>query len=91
MRNVLGLIGASLVFTDPTFADHVFMNAPPTLAPAFSWTGCYVGAGGGWIGGGRNTFYLSPSGNYLSPPGDAAPPNAAGTGNFAVDNAALSH
>jgi outer membrane immunogenic protein len=91
MRNGLGLAGASLVFAGPTFAADLLINAPPTLAPAFSWSGCYGGAGGGWIGSGRTTFDLGPSGNYLNPPGETAPPNAAGTGNFVADNAALSH
>jgi outer membrane immunogenic protein len=91
MRNGLGLFGASLVCASPTFADDLLMKAPTTLAPAFSWSGCYVGVGGGWIGGGSVAFDLNPSGNYLNPPGSAAPPNGAGTGNFAADNATLSH
>jgi hypothetical protein len=91
MRNVLGLVGASLVFAGPTFAADLLVKAPPALAPAFSWASCYGGINGGWIGGGKNKFDLSPSGNYLNPTGAAAPPNTAGTGNFAVDNAALSH
>jgi outer membrane immunogenic protein len=91
MRNVFGLVaGASLVFAGPTFAADLPIAASPPLAPALSWSGCYGGAGGGWIGSGRNTFDLSPSGNYLNPP-VAAPPNTAGMGNTAVDNAALSH
>jgi outer membrane immunogenic protein len=93
MRNVLGLVGASLFFAGPAFAADLVMNAntPPAPAPAFGWTGCYLGFGGGLIGGGRIAFDLGPSGNYLNPPGGAAPPNAAGTGNFADDNAKLSH
>jgi outer membrane immunogenic protein len=91
MRNVLGLVGALFVIAGPTFAADLLINAPPSIAPAFSWSGCYVGAGGGWIGSGRVAFDLSPSGNYLNPPGDRAPPNIAGTGNFVADNAALSH
>jgi hypothetical protein len=91
MRNVFGLVGASLVFAGPTFAADLLVTSPPTLAPASSWSGCYGGVNGGWIGSGRNTFDLSPSENYLNPPDGAAPPNPAGTGNFAVDNAALSH
>jgi outer membrane immunogenic protein len=58
--------------------------------PVFSWTGCDVGVN---VGGARahNIADLSPSGSYLNAPGSLPPPNAAGTGDFAADIAALSH
>lgn len=92
---VLGLVGATLLFAGPALAADVAVKAPlsPPVAPAvraFSWSGCYAGINGGWIGG-RSAFDLSPSGSYLNAPGALAPPNINGTGNFAVDNAALSH
>jgi len=62
--------------------------APPPAA--FSWSGCYIGANAGWIHG-RETFALTPSGNYLNPAGVAAPPNAVGTGLLAGDLAAVQH
>jgi outer membrane immunogenic protein len=66
------------------------VKAAPIVAPVVSWTGCYAGGNAGWIGG-ENRYSLTPSGNYLAPPGAASPPNAAGTGDFLVDVAALSN
>jgi outer membrane immunogenic protein len=63
-------------------------KAPPVYT--YSWTGCYVGANGGWAGS-RDRYTLAPSGTYLTAPGAAAPPNAAGTGDFAANVAALTH
>jgi outer membrane immunogenic protein len=62
----------------------------PLVAPAWSWTGCYVGAN---AGGTRvpATADLSPSGSYLNAPGGNPPPNLQGTGDIAADIAALSH
>jgi outer membrane immunogenic protein len=59
-------------------------------APAWSWTGCYVG---GNVGGTRmrTSADLSPGGLYTSPTGVLAPPNINGTGNFATDNATFPH
>ena len=61
--------------------------APP---PVFSWTGCYVGGNTGWIGS-DGRYDLQPAGSYLNAPGAGAPPNAAGSGDFAENRAALSH
>jgi outer membrane immunogenic protein len=66
------------------------IKAPPAIAPAWSWTGCYAGANAGWIGS-RSAFNLSPSGNYLNPLGGLAPPNVGGTGDFVASLAALSN
>jgi len=71
-------------------AADMHVKAAPIVAPVLTWTGCYVGGNAGWIGG-ENRYSLAPSGNYLPPPGGAAPPNAAGTGDFLVDIAALSN
>jgi outer membrane immunogenic protein len=90
MRKVTGLVGVTLLAAGPAFAADLAVKAPPMLAPAFSWTGCYGGINGGWIGS-RSRFDLNPSGSYLNAPGPLAPPNLNGTGNFAIDNAALSH
>jgi outer membrane immunogenic protein len=54
MRKALGLVGVSLFFAGPAFAADLAVKAPvykaPAVAPAFSWTGCYLGAnaGGAW-------------------------------------------
>ncbi len=81
---------AALIAT-PALAADLALKAPPPPAPiAYDWNGCYVGANAGWIGS-RDRYTLSPSGSYLSPTGAAAPPNAAGTGDFAADIAALTN
>jgi len=66
------------------------VKAAPIVAPVPTWTGCYVGGNAGWIGG-DNSYSLAPSGSYLTAPGPNAPPNLQGTGDYAVDVAALSH
>ena len=66
------------------------VKAVPAVAPAFTWTGCYIGGNAGWAQL-RNSADLSPAGLYRAPLGAAAPPNAAGSGDFAADLAALSH
>jgi outer membrane immunogenic protein len=69
---------------------------PPAVAPVkaplpvWSWSGCYVGVNGGGTRA-QNRAELSPGGLYLAPPGGTPPPNAAGSGDFAADIAALSH
>jgi outer membrane immunogenic protein len=70
----------------PIFAADLPVKARPIPPPvaAFSWTGCYVGANAGWIGG-RTSYNTAPSGAYLNPAGVQAPPNAAGTGLLAGD------
>jgi outer membrane immunogenic protein len=64
------------------------VKARPAPVPVFSWSGCYVGGNAGWIGGDGN-HTTAPAGNYLIAPGAAAPPNAAGTGDFAANIAVL--
>lgn len=53
MRKVVSLAGAALLVAGPAFAADLAVNAPvykAPVAPAFSWTGCYIGAdiGGSW-------------------------------------------
>jgi outer membrane immunogenic protein len=76
----------------PALAADMALKAPPppAAAAAYNWSGCYVGANAGWIGN-RDHYTLAPSGSYLTPPGGAAPPNAAGTGDFASNIAALTN
>jgi len=81
---------AAIGFASVASAADLPVKARPAPVTAYSWGGCYVGANGGWIGG-LGTSDLAPSGNYLNATGVAAPPNAAGTGDYAVNIAALSH
>jgi len=77
----LGAMGAASAADMP-------VKARPAPVPVFSWSGCYVGGNAGWIGG-DGTHTTAPAGNYLTAPGAAAPPNAAGTGDFPANIAAL--
>jgi outer membrane immunogenic protein len=82
-------VGAILGISAAPAADMA-VKAAPVMAPVFSWSGCYVGGNAGWIGG-DNDYYLAPSGSYLTPPGGSPPPNAAGSGDFSANVAALTH
>src|SRR5690348_9975881 len=47
----LALLTTTAAFTGSAFAADLPMKAPAPYAapaPAFSWTGCYIGAGGGY-------------------------------------------
>jgi outer membrane immunogenic protein len=45
----LALLTTTAAFTGSAFAADLPMKAPPPApAPAFSWTGCYIGGGGGY-------------------------------------------
>ena len=59
MRKILGLVGATLLFAGPASAADLLKA--PALAPAaaFSWTGCYAGINGGWIGS-KSKYDLKP-------------------------------
>jgi outer membrane immunogenic protein len=81
---------ATLMAGPATAADQPLRMPVKALPPVFSWTGCYFGGNGGWVGG-ESELRLAPAGLYLAPTGAAAPPNAGGSGDFAVDAAALSH
>jgi outer membrane immunogenic protein len=83
---LLGACGAAIAADIPFKAPI----ASPVGAPAFSWSGCYVGANAGWIQG-RTGINTAPSGAYLTPAGVLAPPNAAGTGLLAGDFTSALH
>jgi outer membrane immunogenic protein len=80
----LALAGMALPASAADLARPITKGPIAAPPPVFSWSGCYVGANAGWIGG-RDKFLLTPSGNYLNPAGAAAPPNAAGTGLLGSD------
>jgi opacity protein-like surface antigen len=59
---ILGLGLASLTML-PAAAADLPVKAPiiaPVAASAVNWSGCYVGANAGWIGG-RTSYDTSPS------------------------------
>jgi outer membrane immunogenic protein len=43
MKEVSAMVGAALLSAGAAFAADVDVKAPPVV-PAFSWTGCYIGA-----------------------------------------------
>ena len=95
MRRLVLALAAFALVVGPGGAADLPIKAPqvaPVVAPVpvWSWSGCYVGVNGGGTRA-QNRADLSPGGLYLTPPGGAPPPNAAGTGDFAADIAALSH
>jgi outer membrane immunogenic protein len=78
------ILGVSLLAlgTAPVMAADIPVKARPVApiaAPAFTWSGCYIGANGGWVGQ-RAVNETRPGGNYLTAAGVLAPPNVAGTG-----------
>jgi outer membrane immunogenic protein len=86
----IGLAGLAAL---PAAAADLPVKAPivsPVAAPAVNWSGCYVGANAGWIGG-KTSYDTAPSGAYLNPAGVLAPPNAAGTGLLAGDFTSAQH
>ncbi len=95
MRRLVLALAAFALVVGPGGAADLPIKAPqvaPVVAPVpvWSWSGCYVGVNGGGTRA-QNRADLSPGGLYLAPPGATPPPNAAGTGDFAADIAALSH
>lgn len=58
MRRILGIMLATALTGPALAADLSYpMKAPPSYAPAFSWTGTYVGAN---VGGAWGTFHMDP-------------------------------
>ena len=92
MKNLIAsstALAIGLVASQVQAADMA-VKAAPIAAPVDSWTGCYVGGNAGWVGT-DNRYNTAPSGSYLNAPGAAAPPNLAGTGDFAVNIPLLTH
>ena len=65
MRRIVGIVLATILAGPALAADLGYpTKAPPRYAPAFSWTGTYVGAN---VGGTWSTFHMDPfSTNNLS-------------------------
>jgi outer membrane immunogenic protein len=73
-----GLALAFLPFATATAAD-LPTKAPSAPAPAFSWSGCYIGVNGGGGASGSNFTTAVDNGTHLIP-ADAATVNGFGTG-----------
>jgi outer membrane immunogenic protein len=63
MRKLLFALSAFAAFAGPAIAADLpartYSKAPPPMVPVASWTGCYVGAGGGYgMWNQDNTSYL---------------------------------
>jgi outer membrane immunogenic protein len=81
----------SAIAADLPAAEPMPAKAPVIVPqPAWTWTGCYVGANAGGTRA-HNVADLSPGGSYRNALGVNPPPNAQGSGDFAADIAALSH
>ena len=81
-HRVVGLALAAALATGPTLAADLPVKAPP--APAYQWTGCYVGFN---VGGGTSGTNFGSSvgpGTYLSP-ADAATVAGSGSGGASAD------
>jgi outer membrane immunogenic protein len=86
-KMALGIAAFAALIGPPAVGADMPVKAP-RAAPPYAWSGCYLGANAGWIGG-DDRYALSPSGSYLNPVGALPPPNPAGTGDFAADITAL--
>jgi len=79
MKRILLASVAALGLAGTASAADLAVRAPIAPVPLFTWTGCYLGINGGWIGG-RDEY--ASSRRVLYPFGDIATP---------ADNALLSH
>jgi len=88
------LLGAGLIVSaaGSAVAADLPVKARPIIpvATVYNWSGCYVGANAGWIGG-RTSFNHSAIRRISEHGGALAPPNAAGTGLLAGDFASALH
>jgi outer membrane immunogenic protein len=75
MRNILGLVGATLLFAGPASAADL-LKAPANAFGAFSWTGWYIGAtaGYGWTNQGIDNTVTS---TFCNPAAGGCNPNVA--------------
>jgi outer membrane immunogenic protein len=59
MKRILLAGVAALALGGTAFAADLAVKAPVAYVPLFTWTGCYLGANGGWIGG-RDGYRTEP-------------------------------
>jgi outer membrane immunogenic protein len=65
MKRILLASVAALGLAGTASAADLAVKAPVVYAPAFTWTGCYLGINGGWIGG-RDSYTTEASGRWLT-------------------------
>jgi outer membrane immunogenic protein len=63
----LAVVAAALAFTSSAYAADMPLKAGPMMAPAFSWTGLYIGVNGGGAWGDTSWQYVLT--NALAPHG----------------------
>ena len=64
MKRILLASVAALGLAGTASAADLAVKAPP-LVPVFTWSGCYLGANAGWIGG-NDAYTLQPAGLWAS-------------------------
>ena len=67
MKRILLASVAALGLAGTASAADLAVKAPP-LVPVFTWSGCYLGANAGWIGG-NDAYTLQPAGLWGTVPG----------------------
>ena len=68
MKTILGALAMSALFAAPVIAADLparmpVKAAPVVVAPVFSWTGCYIGAHGGYGFGQERWSEVGPIGH----------------------------
>lgn len=64
----IAAVVSGLAMVQAVYAADLPVKAPrPAAVVPYSWSGCYVGVNGGWIGN-HSTLHLQPSGAYLNNP-----------------------
>jgi outer membrane immunogenic protein len=86
----VGSVALVALMTAPAVAADMPVKAPAAAPVAFSWTGCYGGINGGWVGE-RTWADLNPTGAYLNAVGPTAAPNTAGSGLLPADQVVITH
>jgi len=84
------LLLATIALSAPLLAGSAMaadlpLKAAPT-APAYSWSGCYIGVNGGGAASGSDTATSVDPGTHLVNPADLATVGSAGTGSANGDN-----
>ena len=70
MKRILLASVAALGLAGTASAADLAVKAPP-LVPVFTWSGCYLGANAGWIGG-NDAYTTNPGGLWAVVPAQHA-------------------